>query len=277
MQCWGGGGLQEEEGKLSINDNYVFSIYNYVHLCIFDIIQSRLGPVSTKRVTTGWESTFVMPDISRKAEALLAEGKVASGPRCEVIQAVAFAVWNHTHQPTPLQYTEICMKIVEKYPSLKDTIGTVYVSVLCLVILNTAMRVIIYHNQFLLYALYNVVHLKGSVKQQLRNKMKNMRRPLTSSKQKKRANEDCDEDDNPPPKQPRACNEDEEAEQSAGDRDYMLKLNDELRKKSPRAKKIKRLMKKTFAERQRWIRTDRPGVSEVLDVFPPLKKSKGVS
>ena len=68
----------------------------------------------------------------------------------------------------------------------------------------------------------------------------------------------------------------EESEDSDYQR-HLAKLDKELRRQSPRTKKIGRLMKKTFAERQRWIRTDRPRVSEVLDVFPPLKKSKGVS
>ena len=71
-----------------------------------------------------------MPDVLLKTEGLLGQGKVAQGPRCEVIQAVAFAVWNHTHRLTPQQYTTISSKIVAKYPSLKDSIGTVYVSAL---------------------------------------------------------------------------------------------------------------------------------------------------
>ncbi len=46
----------------------------------------------------------------------------------------------------------------------------------------------------------------------------------------------------------------------------------ELTKDHPNRKQLKTLMKSTFSGRRSWIRSDRPSLSEVLDVFPTLKK-----
>ncbi len=51
----------------------------------------------------------------------------------------------------------------------------------------------------------------------------------------------------------------------------------ELAKDIPNRKQLKTLMKSTFSGRRSWIRSDRPSLSEVLDVFPTLKKTKFVS
>ena len=113
--------------------------------------------------------------------------------------------------------------------------------------------------------------------------MKNIRRPLNSSTSQQRKRASVDKENDPPPKQPRMDDDgvdvpdDREESEDSDYQTHLAKLNKELRRQSPRTKKIGRLMKKTFAERWRWIRTDCPRVSEVLDVFPPLKKSKGVS
>ena len=59
--------------------------------------------------------------------------------------------------------------------------------------------------------------------------------------------------------------------------DKLRKLSEELEKDTPRNKKIKSLMRATFDGRRQWVLQDAPGVSEVLQVFPPLKKSSRVS
>lgn len=106
-----------------------------------------------------------------------------------------------------------------------------------------------------------------------------MRRPCesTNSGKRRRTMEDK-EMECPSSKHPLTEENSEKSEDLPEDEYQMLmdKLNMELRSTAPRSKKIKRLMKKTFSYRLNWIKTDRPCMAEILDVFPPLKESKQV-
>ena len=49
-----------------------------------------------------------------------------------------------------------------------------------------------------------------------------------------------------------------------------------LRKHPPKNSKVKRLMRATFKGRRQWVLRDTPKVSEILEVFPPLRQSARV-
>ena len=97
--------------------------------CILFLQSARHGPVNKfANKTPGWEADFEVPDVSVKTAQALESGKVSLSTRTELIGAVAYSVWGYTHYPTGEQYNTICAKVVSKYPVLKDTIGTPYVS-----------------------------------------------------------------------------------------------------------------------------------------------------
>ena len=54
-------------------------------------------------------------------------------------------------------------------------------------------------------------------------------------------------------------------------------LAEEERKDNPKNSKIKKLMKKTFDGRRKWINDDMPSVIEVVELFPSFKISSWVS
>ena len=56
------------------------------------------------------------------------KGEVTKSTRTEIITAVAFQMYACTQYPTPEEYTAVCNGLIEKYPILKDTIGTGIVS-----------------------------------------------------------------------------------------------------------------------------------------------------
>ena len=63
------------------------------------------------------------PVLSRKATEALENKQVTKGVRIEV---TAYEIWRHTQYPK--EYNWVCQALVDKYPVLKDTIGTPYVS-----------------------------------------------------------------------------------------------------------------------------------------------------
>ena len=54
-------------------------------------------------------------------------------------------------------------------------------------------------------------------------------------------------------------------------------LSDELEKEKPSRKTVRKLMKDTFTGRRGWLLADSPPVTEVVEVFPPIKQVKFVS
>ena len=59
-------------------------------------------------------------------------------------------------------------------------------------------------------------------------------------------------------------------------KEKLNQLNCETRKGNPESSRIKRLMGETFPGCWQWIRDERPPVSEILALFPPLKESSKV-
>ena len=54
---------------------------------------------------------------------------LTKGVRTEAINMIAFEMLTETSYPTSEDYREVCRKLVEMYPVLKDTIGNGYESI----------------------------------------------------------------------------------------------------------------------------------------------------
>ena len=81
---------------------------------------------------------------------------------------ISWEVWRYTQYPSSEEYNTVCKLLIQKYPVLKDTIGNGFVS-------DT------FYNNFYVYNI-----LQGSWKVQLRQKLKNMRRPDDSGHKRAR-------------------------------------------------------------------------------------------
>ena len=76
---------------------------------------------------------FNIPDLqsfSQHVKNAVNTGVITARARREINQVLRTYMTAYTIFPTSEQYTTICKKLIEKYPSLKDTEGTTkYVSV----------------------------------------------------------------------------------------------------------------------------------------------------
>ena len=91
---------------------------------------SRNGIVCTSCGRSGWLSNFSIPPFSRKAMEALENRNVTTGVCTEIVGAIAYEVWRYTQYPKKDEYNWVCQALINKYPVLKDTIGTPYVSVI---------------------------------------------------------------------------------------------------------------------------------------------------
>ena len=90
---------------------------------------SRHGIVRTSCGRSAWLSNFSIPPFSCKTMEAL-EKNVTAGVRTEVIDVIEYEVWRYTQCPNKDEYNWVCQALVNKYPVLKDTIGTPYVSMI---------------------------------------------------------------------------------------------------------------------------------------------------
>ena len=127
---------------------------------------------------------------------------------------------------------------------------------------------------------------QGSWKQQIRQRLSNMRRPG------KRIQDDADKENQPtqptqpPPKKTPSntragsiveAHTDEDSDTDSYE-EKVQKLQTELASGKPSRKVIRRLMRATHTKRRAWILSkDAPCVATVIEVFPCLKTSKYVS
>ena len=81
----------------------------------------------------------------------------------------------------------------------------------------------------------------------------------------------------PPPKRPRGGEVTITTDEVASHEECVLQLQEECKQTKPSKKKLKRLMKSTYNGRRAWVIKDAPPVTEILEIFPPLKKPKHVS
>lgn len=82
--------------------------------------------------TDDWHFKFSIPELrsfSHHVKDAVTTGVITARARKEIIQVLRTYITAHTIRPTSEQYTTVCRKLVEKYPSIKDTKGTTkYVS-----------------------------------------------------------------------------------------------------------------------------------------------------
>lgn len=110
-----------------------------------------------------WHVRFSIPDLSsfsHHVKEAVTTGVITARARKEVNQVLRTYITAYTIRPSSEQYTTVCKKLIEKYPSLKDTKGkTKYVSI----------------NNFSFYRTF-LLFGQSSWKLGLRNSFKNFRR-----------------------------------------------------------------------------------------------------
>ena len=77
-----------------------------------------------------WHHSFAVPcNFSTSTEEALKSGKLTRPNRTEIVQALSTAMLVYTKVPTKEQYNTVCQKLIERFPVLKDDVGTTgYVS-----------------------------------------------------------------------------------------------------------------------------------------------------
>ena len=72
---------------------------------------------------------FEVPSkFSRKTEEAIKTGVLPKAARCEITAALATRVLQATRYPTLNEYQTVCIKLIQKYPTLEDPVGNGYVS-----------------------------------------------------------------------------------------------------------------------------------------------------
>lgn len=220
-----------------------------------------------------WHLHFQIPShFSTRTEEAITRGLLTKGARIEIIQSIAAAMMVHTKNPTSIQYNLVCQKLIEKYPTLKDTIGTTgYVSFYhCCAINNNKINA-------------HVLYYQGSWKEKLRNRFKFVRRPPSNSYPT-----DSTAANPPPPKRQKRTKKSarlgsDMASMLSGDEEEYeenvsrLQLECSKRKKDRSITTMIELTMSKYKKRREWIMSDTPSVSDILQKFPSLKHRKVVS
>lgn len=72
-----------------------------------------------------WQLSFQVPiNFSARSEEAILSGHITKRVRTEIIQSISSLMMIHTKTPTSEQYNTVCRKLIEKYPKLKDDIGS---------------------------------------------------------------------------------------------------------------------------------------------------------
>ena len=126
---------------------------------------------------------------------------------------------------------------------------------------------------------YTFTFIKGSWKQQIRRKFKNLRAP-PSDKRKRTRDENSENAEEPPPNKPskkrklfKNSDIDATEEEEEKYKTDIKSLQEECAKDKPSKALVKTLMNDTLAIRRNWIDKEGPTVYEILENFPPLKMS----
>ena len=78
-----------------------------------------------------WHHTFQIPEretFSGCVQQSIDTGIVSARARREIVQMLRTLIVQHTKYPTSEQYNTVCNKLVTKFKSLKDTLGSGHVS-----------------------------------------------------------------------------------------------------------------------------------------------------
>lgn len=81
---------------------------------------------------TEWHLQFTIPELksfSQHVKNAVDTGIVTARARREIVQVLHTYITAHTVYPTSEQYKTVSKKLIMKFPSLKDTEGTHYVSI----------------------------------------------------------------------------------------------------------------------------------------------------
>ena len=87
---------------------------------------------------TEWHLQFAIPQLrsfSQHVKNAVDTGIITGRARREIIQVLRTYMTAHTLYPTSEQYKTVCKKLITKFPRLKDTEGTHYVSTTYLITL----------------------------------------------------------------------------------------------------------------------------------------------
>ncbi|XP_065893394.1 sterile alpha motif domain-containing protein 3-like, partial [Dysidea avara] len=203
---------------------------------------------AVKRTNSDWHSKFKIPQFSRKTCESIEKSQIVKGVRTEIITTIAWEIWQFTQYPTSEDYTTVCKMLVQTHPILKDTIGNGY----------------------------------GSWKLQLRQKLKNMRRPSEASKGggKRRSESDTstqETDESISESLPSAKRKRTAPRLTPPPEDEAITLQDlenALQEENCDTGFVKKAMKSTYQARRAWLLQECPPVQEVLQKFPVLETKK---
>lgn len=72
-----------------------------------------------------WHLSFEVPNnFSARTEEAISSGQITKRVRTEIVQSLSSLMLTYTKTPTGEQYNTICLKLIEKYPKLRDGIGS---------------------------------------------------------------------------------------------------------------------------------------------------------
>ncbi len=74
-------------------------------------------------VQNDWHSTFKVPEVasfSGTVQLAIESGTIVSKAWQEIVQTLRTLMLQYTKYPSSEQYTEVCRKLIEKYPKLMD-------------------------------------------------------------------------------------------------------------------------------------------------------------
>ena len=87
--------------------------------------EPSLQPTRNDSVECQWHLTFQVPSaFSSKTEKAISTGVLLKKHRIEIVQALSTSMLVYTKCPTGEHYNKVCEKLIEKYPTMKDEIGT---------------------------------------------------------------------------------------------------------------------------------------------------------
>ena len=87
---------------------------------------SQAEPLDSCFSASDWHIHFKIPDLtnfSQHVRNAVSSGVVTSRAKREILQVLRTYATAYTEYPSSQQYTEVCRKLVEKYPKLKDIEG----------------------------------------------------------------------------------------------------------------------------------------------------------
>jgi hypothetical protein len=91
-----------------------------------------LSPLANSKpaahTSSSWISSCTPDTFSRRTREGIAKGVLTRGQRIDITEVIAYRMLAHTEFPTSAEYNGVCQALVEKYPTIKDTVGNGYVS-----------------------------------------------------------------------------------------------------------------------------------------------------